>query len=146
MCMGGLNNNQSSHVSLVSGVYMNPPFRKYCSDTATGLKYMRVHIVLVCSTTLWMTLLSSSLKLSVVFIVSPEEEPEVSGTDQPVLRWSPQQPLQMYVLLCFMDQSLSPVMLLPPQSILDSAYINTHCLTNPYAPLIGLQAVLHSHW
>lgn len=29
-----------------------------------------------------------------------------------------------------MDQSVSPVMLLPAQSILDSAYINTQCLTN----------------
>lgn len=38
----GLNNNQTSYVSLFSGVCMHPPFRKCCSDTATGLKDMKV--------------------------------------------------------------------------------------------------------
>lgn len=140
---GGLNNNQTSFVSLFSGVYMHRPFRKYCSNTATGLKCIKVHIVLGCSATLWMTFLSSSLKLCVVLLSCLRK---VSSIHKPGLRWSPQQPLQMYILLCSMDQNISPVTLLPPRSILDSAYINTHCLTNPHAPLIGLQAVLHSHW
>lgn len=39
-------------------------------------------------------------------------------------------PSSCILLLCSMDQSVSPVMLLPAQSILDSAYINTQCLTN----------------
>lgn len=39
-------------------------------------------------------------------------------------------PSSCILLLCSMDQSVSPVMLLPAQSILDSAYINAQCLTN----------------
>lgn len=92
---GGLNNNQTSYVSLFSGVYMH---------TATGLKYIKVHIVLGCSATLWMTFLSSSLKLSVVLLSCLRKV----SSHKPGLRWSPQQPLQMYILLCSMDQNKPP--------------------------------------
>lgn len=75
-----------------------------------------------------------------------EEQSKVSGSHKPGLRWYQSRPCSCILLLCSMDQSVSPVMLLPVQSILDSAYINTQCLTNPYTLLIGLQGVLHSHW
>ena len=47
--------------------------------------------------------------------------------------WSwyyPSSPSSCILLLCSTDRSVSPAMLLPAQSILDSAYINTQCLTN----------------
>lgn len=81
---------------------------------------------------------------SFVFVIMPEEEqPKVSNinpTPQPLLysqAWFEMvswyyhsSPSSCILLLCSMDQSVSPVMLLPAQSILDSAYINTQCLTN----------------
>lgn len=39
-------------------------------------------------------------------------------------------PSSCILLLCSTDQSVSPAMLLPAQSILDSAYINAQCPTN----------------
>lgn len=45
---------------------------------------------------------SSSRKSSFVFVIMPEEEqPKVSSIHKPGLRWSPQQPLQLYTAPMF---------------------------------------------
>ncbi len=92
-----------------------------------------------------MTFYSSSHKISFVFMVKPEEEStkEVSSITSPLplLLYSQAwfemlssyyhiSPSSCMQLLCSMDQSVSPVMLLAAQTILDSAYTNTQCLTN----------------
>ncbi len=90
---------------------------------------------------------SSSPKTSFVFVIMPEEEqPKVSSIIILSVKASPllysqawfemvssyyhSGPSSCILLLCSTDQSVSPAMLLPAQSILDSAYINTQCLTN----------------